>query len=132
MKLVKIIIEKTADMYSAFAENVEGVYGGGDTAEEAKKSIVEAIKLLKEGNSEENIPDILKGDYRLIYKFDTESLLAYYKGIFTNSALEKITGINQRQLQHYSSGLKKPRETQRKKIENALHKLGGELLEVEL
>lgn len=132
MKLVKVIIEKTADMYSAFAENVEGVYGGGDTAEEAKKSIVEAIELLKEGNSEENVPDILKGDYKLIYKFDTESLLAYYKGIFTNSALEKITGINQRQLQHYSSGLKKPRETQRKKIEEALHRLGGELLAVEL
>jgi hypothetical protein len=32
----------------------------------------------------------------------------YYKRIFTNVALERITGINQKQLQHYATGLKKP------------------------
>ena len=80
----------------------------------------------------ENIPTILKDDYEIIYHFDVESLLNYYKGIFTNSALEKITGINQRQLQHYSSGLKKPRQPQLKKIEDGLHKLAAELQAVEL
>ena len=74
----------------------------------------------------------MKGKYKLVFRFDTESLLNYYKGVFSNSALERITGINQRQLQHYASGLKKPRTVQLKKIENALHKLGGELLAVEL
>ena len=85
MKVVKVIIEKTKDMYSSYAENVAGIYGGGD-----------------------------------------------YKGIFTNSALERITGINQKQFQHYASGLKKPRAAQAKKIESALHKLGSELLALEL
>jgi len=61
-----------------------------------------------------------------------ESLFTYYKGVFTKSALERITGINQRQLQHYSSGLKKPRLAQKQKIETALHKLGNELIAVEL
>jgi hypothetical protein len=46
-----------------------------------------------------------------------ESLFEYYKGVFTKSALERITGINQRQLQHYSSGLKKPRLAQKQKIQ---------------
>jgi hypothetical protein len=41
-------------------------------------------------------------------------------------------GINQRQLQHYASGLKKPREAQVKKIESALHKLGEELMSIEM
>lgn len=132
MKQVKIIIEKTKNHYDAYAENVEGIYGGGETAEEAKQSIVKAIELSKKYNAQGKIPAILKGDYKLVFKFDTESLLNFYKGVFSNSALERITGINQRQLQHYASGLKKPREPQLKKIESALHKLGGELLAVEL
>jgi predicted RNase H-like HicB family nuclease len=132
MKLVKIIIEKTKDMFSSYAENVEGVYGGGDTVEEAKKSILDAIRLLIEHNDKKHIPAVLKGKYAIIYKYDTESFLRHYKGIFTNSALERITGINQKQFQHYATGLKKPRPAQARKIQTALHKLGSELLAVEL
>ncbi len=132
MKTVRIIIERSEDMFSAFAENVEGIYAGGDTVEEVKQSVLDSIRLLKEYNSSENIPDILKGEYDIVYHFDAVSLLNYYKGIFSNAALEKLTGINQKQLQHYSTGHRKPRVEQREKIENALHKLGEELLAVEL
>jgi hypothetical protein len=45
MKEIKIIIEKTKDMYTAYADNAEGIYGGGDTIEEAKASIETSIKL---------------------------------------------------------------------------------------
>jgi hypothetical protein len=72
---------------------------------------------------------ILNGKYTIVHKYDAESFLRHYKGIFTNSALERITGINQKQFQHYASGLKKPRPTQAKKIQEALHKLGSELLD---
>ncbi|WP_205513642.1 type II toxin-antitoxin system HicB family antitoxin [Longitalea arenae] len=132
MKIVNVTIEKTKDHYSAFTDNLEGIYGGGDTPEEAIKSIVESIKLFKKHNKLSNIPAILKGEYKIVYKFDTESLLNYYQKVFTKSALEHLTGINQRQLQHYSSGLKKPRPAQKKKIEEALHQLGSELLAVHL
>ena len=43
-----------------------------------------------------------------------------------------MTGIHQKQFQHYASGLKKPRTAQIKKIENAMHNLGKELMSVEL
>jgi predicted RNase H-like HicB family nuclease len=132
MKQIKIVIEKTKNHYSAYSENVDGIFGAGDTPAEAKQSIVDAIRLLKKYNKPHNIPSILKGDYEIVYRFDAESLLNYYKKIFTNSALERITGINQRQLQHYSSGLKKPRLAQKKKIETALHQLGSELLAIVL
>ena len=55
-----------------------------------------------------------------------------YKGILGNPAFEKITGINQKLIHHYATGLKKPREAQRKKIEEGLHALGRELLSIEL
>lgn len=132
MKTLRIVIERSADMFSAYAENAKGIYGGGDTVEEAKQSILDAIEIIKEEFTEDNIPTILKGRYEIVYHFDVESLLNYYKGVFTNAALEKITGINQRQLQHYSSGLKKPRHPQLKKIEEGLHKLAAELNAVEL
>lgn len=70
--------------------------------------------------------------YKVVYKFDAESILNYYRGIFTNAALERITGINQRQIQHYASWTKRPRPQQLKKIETALHELGQELTSVEL
>jgi predicted RNase H-like HicB family nuclease len=132
MKILKIVIERSSDMFGAYAENAKGIYGTGDNVQEAKQSILNAIKIIIEEFKPESIPSILKGEYHIIYRFDAESFLNYYKGIFTNAALEKITGINQRQLQHYSSGLKKPRKPQLKKIEEGLRKLATELQSIEL
>lgn len=131
-KTIRIIIEKSDDAYSSYADNVAGIYGQGDTVEEAKQSALTAIELLKKYNTPENIPAILKNDYEIAFKFDTESFLNFYKKIFTNAALERLTGINQKQFQHYASGLKKPRPAQVKKIETAIHSLGKELMAVEL
>ena len=132
MKTIKITIERGADNYGGFSENVPGIYGAGDSVEEVKQNILEAIDLLKEENSNDKLPSELQGNYEVVYQLDVASLLNYYKGIFTNSALERITGINQKQLQHYSTGLRKPRVQQRVKIQNALHNLGSELLALEL
>jgi len=132
LKQIKIIIERSDDSYTSYAENVTGIYGHGDTVEEAKQAALAGINLLKKYNKDENIPKILKGDYEIIFKFDAESFLNFYKKIFTNAALERMTGINQKQFQHYASGLKKPRLAQIKKIESAMHSLGKELISVEL
>lgn len=129
---IRIVIELSSDHYSAYADNVEGIYGGGSSVEEAKKSVLDAIELLKKHNSAEKLPKILKGNYVLVYHMDVPSVLNYYKGIFTLSALERLTGINQKQLQHYATGLRNPRQAQSHKIEEAFHKLGSELLAIEL
>lgn len=126
MKELKVIIERSKDAFSAYAENVEGVSGMGDTVQEAKESLLESIEIQKElGNLKVN-------HYDIVYKFDMESLLHYYKGIFSQAAFERMTGINQHQISHYANGTKKPRPAQVKKIETALHQLGEELLAVEL
>ncbi len=132
MKKIKIVIERSSDLFGAYAENVSGVIGTGDSVEQAKESLLETIRLMKVYNSPEHIPDILKGEYEFVYRYDVQSFLDYYKGIFTPAALERIAGINQKQIQHYSTGHRKPRLAQRQKIEAALHKLGQELIAVEL
>ena len=131
-KKVKIIIERSGDSYSSYADNVVGVYGQGDTVEEAKQSALNGIELLKKYNDDKKIPDILKGDYELVFKFDAESFLNFYNKTFTSAALERMTGINQKQFHHYAKGLKKPRPAQVKKIETAIHNLAKELMSVEL
>jgi predicted RNase H-like HicB family nuclease len=132
METIKIIIEKSADYYDAYAENCEGVYGAGETAEAAKADVLKGLELFINSRDKKDLPQILQGEYDVTFQYDTQSFLNYYNKIFTNVALERITGINQKLLHHYSTGLKRPRETQRKKIESALHCLGEELLAVKL
>jgi predicted RNase H-like HicB family nuclease len=133
MKKIKVIIERAKDgTYSSYGETVDGIYGMGDTVQEAKESALKGLKLFVENNEPKNIPAALKGEYEIVFKYDTVSLLNYYKGKLTLVGLEHITGINRKQLQHYASGLKKPRPEQTKKIETALHALGSELMAVEL
>jgi len=67
MKTIKIIVEETKDGFSAYADNVEGIYAGGETLNEVKSSILNAIKLLKENNTADNIPEILKEEYQIVY-----------------------------------------------------------------
>lgn len=132
MKVIKIIIERSKDGYfGAYAENEKNIVGGGETVQACKQDVFDCIETLKEFDTK-NKPAFLNKEYELVYKYDTASLLEYYKGIFTNAALERITGINQKQIQHYAAGIKKPRPAQSQKIEKALHGLGIELLAIEL
>ncbi len=100
---------------------------------EIKNKIREAIDFHIEGSLENNdqISDVLKGEFDLEFKISIEALLNAYSDVFTKAALSRITGINQRQLWHYASGLRKPRPLQRKRIEEGLHRLGKELLEID-
>ncbi|MDF9830438.1 hypothetical protein [Parabacteroides sp. PF5-6] len=133
MKTIIATIEKTTDGYSVFTEN-ELFSGMGHTAEEAKKDMIDQISFYVETMKEDNrtYPEYLDGQYEIVYKFDVQSLLQYYEGIFSNSALEKLTGINQKQLWSYAHGKSKPRKEQIEKIQKGLHSLGQELISIAL
>jgi len=132
METIIITVGASSDYFGAYAENCDGIYGAGPTAEAAKKDALKGLELFIGSRDKKDLPAILQGEYTIEYQYDTQSFLNYYNKIFTNVALERITGINQKLLHHYSSGLKKPRAKQRKKIETALHRLGNELLAVRL
>ncbi len=57
-KKIKIIIERSEDSYSSYAENVPGIYCRGNTVDEAKQSALTGIDLLKKYNQDENISAI--------------------------------------------------------------------------
>jgi predicted RNase H-like HicB family nuclease len=134
MEKVIVTVELADNNYAAYIEKLPGCVSTGKTFDELKDNIEEAITFHLEGMREDSdkIPSEFLDKYELVYHFDTQSLLQHYSGIFTNAALQRLTGINQRQIQRYTSGVSKPKELQTKKIESALHNLGRELLAVEL
>jgi len=127
-----MVLEASPDIIAAYSEGEEGIYGAGGTIAECKQNVLDGIAFMQEAMSEDQLPDVLKGDYEIAYKYDVESLLRYYKGILSNAALERLTGINQKQMHHYASGLRRPSPRTAKKIEASLHDLGRELLSVRI
>ncbi|MDO5443690.1 MAG: type II toxin-antitoxin system HicB family antitoxin [Bacteroidia bacterium] len=128
------MIERAEDNFSAYVKEVDGITTTGKTIDEIKTSMIEAIDefiaTCKELHYE--IPSELNDEFEISFQMDIQSLLQIYQGIFTKSGLERLTGINQKQLWHYAKGLSVPRQAQKQKIENALHKLGNELLSLSL
>lgn len=134
MQQLNATIESLEGNYSAFIQDLDGVVATGSTIEDIKANLLDAVddyvETCKELGCE--LPEVLKGDYRIEFTMDVKSLLALYEGIFTKAGLERLTGINQKQLWHYANGNSVPRRAQILKIENALHRLGNELISLHL
>jgi hypothetical protein len=131
MKKVKVIVEQGKDgKYSAYMDCYDfdfGLAGFGSTAKEAIQDFHESYEeekamIAKEGKE---VPEL---DFDIQY--DICSFLDYYAGILSKSGLEKITGINQKQLWHYSSGNRRPKLQTAKKIQESIHHFADELRQV--
>ena len=128
------IIEQTEDNFAAYIEGLDGIVATGKTLGEVKARLLEAIDFFIETCEMEGyeIPEELDGNFRINFQTDVRSLLNIYSGIFSKSGLERLTGINQKQLWHYANGKSTPRRAQVLRIENALHELGQELISIHL
>lgn len=128
------IIEQTEDNFAAYIEGLDGIVATGKTLGEVKARLLEAIDFFIETCESEgyDIPEELEGNFRINFQTDVRSLLNIYSGIFSKSGLERLTGINQKQLWHYANGKSVPRRAQVLRIENALHELGQELISIHL
>ena len=134
MKKVEAIIERSTDgTCTIYCEN-EMFSGVGKSPEEAKADLLFQMNFFKETAIEKSFPypAYLDEEFEVVYKFDTESLLQYYAGVIAPAALERLSGIHQKQLWNYLHGRSKPRKQQVEKIEKALHSLGSELMSIEL
>ena len=135
MNKVLVILEKTSvEGYSAYLPDLPGCISTGNSLSDIKESIQEAVQFHIEGMKEEHleVPDTFQHGYELSYKMDIASLFDWFSGVLTKSGLSRITGMNQSLISQYAMGIKKPSSKQTRKIESALHRLGQELLEIEL
>ncbi|WP_311589114.1 hypothetical protein [Prevotella disiens] len=135
MEKVVMNVARTNTGYGCCCDLLPGwVVAGSNDFNEFKIEVQESIAFYVDCSKEDGTayPSVFDGEYQIIYKFDVSSLLNYYRGIFSFSALQTITGINQKQLCHYASGISKPRAKQAKKIVDGLHRLAEELLTVSI
>ena len=133
MKTVDIMISIAKDgFYCACCEEYPALFGGGETPEAALDELRETLRLVKEDGKEVALfyPDWLDGEYAFQVHWDVETMLRYYSGIITPTALGKLSGIHPKQLWSYMHGKSKPRKAQVAKIENAVHQLGRQLLNI--
>lgn len=130
MKQIEAIIERAEDgTYSIYCKD-EIFSGMGDTIEDAKADMARQMAIYKETAQIEGFkyPDFLDGEFSVEYTIDSLSLMNYYikAGIFSLATLEKVTGINQKQLWSYTTGTK-PRKAQADKIRSGFLNLAKDL-----
>ena len=132
MKKVKVIVERGSDKkYSAFMDYYDfdfGLSGFGKTAQEALSDFYECYKEEKAmcANEGKECPELL-----FEVHYDVCSFLNYYENILSKSGLEKVTGINQKQLWHYSSGKRQPKSVTAMKMQERIHKFADDLKQVQ-
>ena len=130
MKVIEAVLERATDgTYTVYCKN-ESFSGAGETIEAAKQDMLAQMSFYKNSAREAGFryPAFLDEEYRISYTIVMPSLIKYYfeKGIFTLSGMEKVTGINQKQLWSYLNGTK-PRKTQSERIESGFRALSQDL-----
>lgn len=132
MGKIVMVIEKTKDFYDAYSENCDGIYAAGESIEAVETDTEKAIRLIKAELPESRWPEQIKGECEILYKFDAQSFLEYYKDFISLSGLERITGVNQKQLSNYLNHRATPRRKQAERINEGLHRFARELLSITL
>ncbi len=130
-----VILEKTSDGgYSSYLPTLPGCIATSDSIHQVKEQIKEAVDFHIEGMIQESltVPEAFMGEFELAYKMDIASLFDWFSGVLTKSGISRLTGMNQSLISQYASGIKVPSTKQSKKIEDALHGLGKELMDIEL
>lgn len=126
-KKIKIIIEKTSDGFSAYADRVSLPVGTiGDSIEEIRKNMIEAINLHNNYTGKSLIKEV-----DLNFQFDLASFFAYYKVINAKALGERI-GMHQSLLAQYVTGRKKPSSRQVERIMAGIQEIAHELLELRI
>lgn len=110
---VQVVIERDNDgTYTAVIKNQfknVGFFGNGTTVEEAMDDL-----RLSESEAREFDPKLPVLEYEV--KYDVASFLQYYSQYLTLTGLQKITGVNNKQLSRYATGVSKPTERTSQKI----------------
>lgn len=123
-KTIKVTVIKEKLGYSATAMIGNNfVASEGDTYEELKAGILEAINLSDE------IADFQYSIEHIKFEYDLESFFDFYRVINVKALSERI-GMNQSLLAQYIRGIKKPSPKQIRKILSGIHQIGHELTDV--
>lgn len=128
MKRVTAIIERSSEgLFSIYIDKNPlsyGIIGEGKTVAEAIDDFKVGYEDMRDYYFSEN-KEFEEAEFS--FKYDVPSFLQYYAYAFTLAGLERITGVNQRQLSHYINGVRKPSVKTARKIEERIEAFGREI-----
>ncbi len=128
---VTAILERGQDgRYSVYIEQKKypyGIIGTGASVKEAKEDFWEGYREMKD--YVESTGDRFV-EAEITFKYDIPSFLQDFAFAFSLAGLERITGVNQKQLGHYISGYRKPSGKTVRKIEDGIHAFSSQLAAV--
>ena len=129
MKTVNVVVEKTNTSYSAYMPDVPGVASVGDTFNELRENIQEAVDLYLETSRQfgDNLPEIFSEEYQLVFKFDIQTFMEWLSKVMSQKGLSDIAGMNESLISQYANGVKNPGPKQLKRMESALHRFADDL-----
>ena len=132
-KSVTIIVEKASEGFSAYVPELPGCITFGNSLDEIKENIREAITLQLEGMKEdgEEIPFNLQEDFNIELKLDVAQVFNLYQSINSTGFAKRI-GMNQSLLSQYVNGIKKPSEKQARRILEGVVNFGRELSHIQV
>lgn len=132
MKTINVIVEwSDKNFCGGYGDKELGVVlATGATLEDFKHDFEEALDFHLEGMTEHgDAPEWAKeGSFEIVYEMEFSAVLRQAAQYTTMAAVSRVSGINQKLLEHYASSRKRPRQKQQEKIRQALRKIGTEIL----
>lgn len=103
------------------------ISGFGDNLKEAMEDFSECHQEMKEFWAQDGklLPEL-----EFVFRYDTVSFLQYYSKIISLAGLQRLTGIDRRQLSHYVTGKSRPSAKTVARIQEGITTLGHELSSV--
>lgn len=136
MEKVKVKIDWSDSNFGAVTE-CEALNGvvvvTAKTYDALMRELSEAIKEHVDGMRQDGEPVpgwLSQGDYEYDIELGMAALLRKCEQFTSLAAIARVSGINQQQLSHYASGIRTPREAQRRRIVDGIHRIGQEFLSV--
>lgn len=128
-KIIKVLVSWSGENYNGGIGDPElgAILVTASTLEEFKKEFEESLTFHLEGLKENGVklPEyITTGNYSIEYDLEATALLKEAERFTTLAAISRATGINQKQLSHYATGVKQPRPSSRERIIKGLHAIG--------
>jgi len=128
---VEAVIEKASDGgYGIYLPTIPGIGVVGDTEEEAKMNLWEVINNIVDQCRKDGVEDCVNGGkLEITYRYDLSAFFKTYD-IFNVSSLARTIGIDSSLMRQYKTGKTYISEARKQEMENGIHQLANELLQV--
>lgn len=128
-KEIKVLVSWSGENYNGGVGDLElgAILVTASTLDEFKREFEESLKFQIDCLKEDGVPVpdyLLSGNYNIVYDLEATALLKEAERFTTLAAISRATGINQKQLSHYATGVKQPRPSSRERIIQGLHAIG--------